>query len=134
MRTIKFRAWNKNTKEMDIVSCMNGLLDQDDNEFKYVNRSGWEWKNIELMQFTGLLDKNGKEIYEGDIVLGRFILEEVEGYIYLQLTEKEKKEQAKIFVIEDIFYPYVHQIPEDIEVIGNVFQDAHLLKENKNDS
>ncbi|WP_061328893.1 YopX family protein [Clostridium botulinum] len=62
MREIKFRAWNNshNTMEYDIqndydciLSCFGSFLN---NEF-------WE-----VMQYTGLKDENGKEIYEGDIV------------------------------------------------------------------
>lgn len=55
MRTIKFRHWDKNIKRMDYS----------DNEFVLVK----ETDDFIPMQFTGLFDKNGKEIYEGDIVL-----------------------------------------------------------------
>src|SRR4051812_17759551 len=64
MRTIKFRAWDKaNNKfhyDFDLTSQFDGRISW--------NYETTELTDIELMQFTGLLDKNGKEIYEGDIL------------------------------------------------------------------
>src|SRR5690606_22780185 len=80
-----------------------------------------------IQQYTGLKDKNDKEIYEGDILLGRFILDEVEDHIFLSLTEDEKETQSIVFVVDDIFYPYTNQIPEDLEVIGNIYENPELL-------
>jgi uncharacterized phage protein (TIGR01671 family) len=85
------------------------------------------WTDIEtsmpLMQYVGLKDKNEVEIYEGDVIKGVFLLDEVAGHIYLSLTAEEKKTQSKLFVIEDIFSPYITPLPEDIEVIGNIYED-----------
>jgi len=60
MREIKFRAWNKDDDVKEIV-CWEIILD--DGFDKYYSNP-----NTVLMQFTGLHDKNGKEVYEGDIV------------------------------------------------------------------
>ena len=74
-RVIKFRAWNKDHGKMHFGSS-NLLLDLGGNHY-------WQFgydapmpipkdeQNCILMQFTGLLDKHGKEIYEGDILCWR---------------------------------------------------------------
>lgn len=64
MREIKFRAWLKETKEMIPVYQIdfdNGIINSE---------SAWRMESEYILeQFTGLLDKNGVEIFEGDIVL-----------------------------------------------------------------
>ena len=59
-RVIKFRAWGNNSKEMMTWDKLRPNLSL---AFEQANRGA-----LELMQFTGLYDKNGKEIYEGDVV------------------------------------------------------------------
>ena len=141
MREIKFRAWDKKESKMyDVagISPHNEVM-----VAKPLLHGGSQYVLLEdihikkyqifykddgvLMQYTGLKDKNGKEIYEGDILLGRFILDEVEDHIFLSLTEDEKETQSIVFVVDDIFYPYTNQIPEDLEVIGNIYENPELL-------
>ena len=64
MREIKFRAWDKELKEMTEPWTIR-------REGQFVIPK-WAWqisqKDFDIMQFTGLKDMNGKEVYEGDIV------------------------------------------------------------------
>lgn len=122
MREIKFRAWGK-VKEHWIENFMSIPM-----------MAGMDLifiaTDIEITQYTGLKDKTGKEIYCSDIVKGYFNPDEVEDYIWLSLTDTEKETGVRIFVIpEDIVEFAREQYPDELEVIGNIYENPELLKE-----
>ena len=111
MRTIKFRAWKQSQKAMfypvetiNIIDLPQVMLEKGDDI---------------LMQFTGLLDKNGKEIYEGDIIKDqwseRYTVTFEDGCFYGKYKDREADADINIFHEESI-----------IEVIGNVHENPEL--------
>ena len=129
-REIKFRAWNKQRKEMfevanidfkeKKVTLTNGII-----RLPSVN-----FNDTELMQHTGLNDKNGKEIYEGDIVK----ILKLEGYgEYCDQVEYTGKIECYIseFRIQQLNLRLSDESIVEIEVIGNIYEHPELLENNK---
>lgn len=135
-RTIKFRAWLKKHKAMELVATMNNLLEPDDYDCKYVFVGGFhsgvhDWKDVEITQFTGLLDRNGKEIYEGDK-----LKVEIPGYIHGDI-EAEVEFNDGCFGIRVVGNPILNNAvgqfkafnkeTKGIEVIGNIYENPGEL-------
>lgn len=130
-RTIKFRAWDKTNNQWNSYGDRLYINAQDGSLLDVASQydTGGISEDLQLMQFTGLLDKNGKEIYEGDILKGYFNPDDVEDYIYNSLTAEEKESGTRLFTVEDIFYPYTNPLPDDLEVIGNIYENPELIQE-----
>ena len=130
-REIKFRIWDKDNNKMlhydnDIVPCitLNGVLQDCSKEVS----SNVSYK-YELMQFTGLKDKNGKEIFEGDI------MGEVLGGLYVKWCDKCKQFQLHILNLNecmacggDLHWSEFVTF-DDNEVIGNIYENKELVRE-----
>ena len=131
MREIKFRAWLKEEKKMVNVET----IDFTDKSIQYLEKNEFInayllrrmiFDDIELMQYTGLKDKNGKEIYEGDIL---FFRDENMKYVVVW--------QDAAFIIKSI---EIRKYSEKMcwlddteiccEIVGNIYENKNLLEEN----
>ncbi len=117
MREIKFRVWDKEKERLllvDIEGMDSGSMnvkDWDDVIYPF------DEDDCILMQYTGLKDKNGKEIYEGDIITI------YEGEI---MAEVKFKNGAFCY-----FYDNEHDFTDfgnDAEIIGNIYENPELLE------
>lgn len=124
MREIKFRAWDKS----------RGKFSNTGNLFMDIPRGTLWWQfgydinpvqdedNFILMQFTGLRDKNSKEIYEGDVI-ARYVknihsgkdVEAWRGKVEMQFGEWSASTEG------------LWRLQKDISIIGNVWENPDLL-------
>jgi len=122
MRKFKFRVWSHNLKHF----LNGGVVIQLDGQIDEVRAGEFlgEEPNAVIQQFTGLLDKNNKDIYEGDILkcIGHDGWFDSIGYYY----NMEVKFKLIPSGDSDIA-GYIH-IPQNREIIGNIFENPELLK------
>ena len=135
MRKIKFRAWSKQHKTMFDISYLRYNGDQTLREVGHALGSTRNVihvaNNYILMQWTGLKDKNGTEIYEGDIVRGKYGKNGiVKNYEIRWLIGHFAAVDRNNITGDEHYYPI--GLLEG-EVIGNIYEHPHLLKEVKND-
>lgn len=127
MREIKFRAFIKFNETMLQVSNIDFEqrevnLYSEDNKPNPCDR--YRFDDIVLMQFTGLDDKNGKEICEGDIVLSetgyKWVVEFFNGVYHMVEQRKKPSDVYNLFeYMQHIF---------DVEVVGNIYENLELLQ------
>lgn len=134
MRDLKFRAWDKENKIFQPV-----CVDTNGNAciFGY---AGLEIKFDNIQQYTGLKDKNGKEIYEGDIIRRTYkashYLNIIEEYDYIETIEvKWDDDNLSYNIPNNVFSffssPATHSLNPNglpmFEIIGNIFENPELI-------
>lgn len=135
-RIIDFRAWSHRYKKMFDVThldmssseVMTGYVDFEGNEGDIWDAM-FDGKDFTLMQFTGMLDKDGKRIYEGDIVSYREKTNE-HGDAQHLIAWVQYNSVACAFGIGrsevwNFFYDFGLT---DVKVIGNIYENPELLK------
>lgn len=116
MREIKFRAWDKDLKGWIVEKfwLSDGVV--------WIRRGDMLVQlETELVQFTGLQDKNDKQIYEGDILKHRV------GQIAEVIFERGGFKPRIVHQPASLLMPP----SEEIEVIGNIYSNPELLTSNK---
>ena len=127
----KFRAWIKTENcfadyiesirlyinEIDL--CWGGICESD----------CFDFKDVILMQSTGLKDKNGKEIFDGDIlacktddeVINLNVFWDEEHALFMFESKKYNEQEPLAELVEDNTYPF--------EIIGNIYENPELLED-----
>ncbi len=118
-REIKFRAWSKATEKMmdwDFIKSHGNL-----NKLLCLG-------HVEVMQFTGLTDKNGKEIYEGDNL--KLIADNGQSYGNYEVKQDLSSEYGIDFYLKrhDLTFNWgrlsrIKELMWNCEVIGNIFEN-----------
>jgi len=137
MREIKFRAWDKEQNKM--LTFNDGM----DGEYRY-HLCWWQsskvpypalYKNsccakqddYKIMQYTGLKDKNGKEIYEGDIVRNGSTHGNDPKQFTVVWNERDGAFNGRVGVSR-LPMSCAYWFYGDCEVIGNIYENPELLK------
>lgn len=134
MNNLKFRAYIKPIQKIvDVleINFKNKIATLDiDTKKVYPDVSFW-WKettvpfsNIEIMQSTGLKDKNGKEIFEGDIVSKENEYVVIKSFTGLWKAVSQKDDEKD----RELYFLTLADVCEDIEVIGNIYENEELLE------
>jgi uncharacterized phage protein (TIGR01671 family) len=138
-REIEFRAWTKKKEiqynvvpfEWDYVidtmwhKCIesngHGILGSGGTEAKF-EVGGYAIEEDDLMQFTGLKDRNGKEIYEGDILCNPNQLKGIVVYYEAGFHLEAKRKNGNIW-----YMPLNLGMLRNKEIIGNVYENPELI-------
>ena len=141
----RYRMWNRITSQLHLVDGLyfddkEAECVDDDNVLRFVS-----FKNVELMQSTGLKDKNGKEIFEGDIleIQGIKMIVKFGSYKYLE-TSKNNGHILGIlhdglgFYVEcinaadpDNISPFEPETLKNSQIIGNTYENRELLEDKE---
>ena len=145
MRDIKFRAYIRD-KNPRVPREINKIVEVKSlhlgSKKAIIGYSGGNYSirfdEIELMQYTGLKDKNGKEIYEGDIVKVKLYKGEEEEYFLGKveyfgsnfIVDSDNNSDYYVYDLDGFGIDFKYNL-EDCEVIGNIYENPELLEKGE---
>ena len=136
MREIKFRAWDKNDKRIFIdpqmIDFYNKKIGYMQYQTEYMPDTSYsipvgfeEFEYSELMEWTGLYDKNGEDIYEGDILFESF------GEKYYKVVFENGSFRAEFEGdFEEHSVDLIDVVAQGCEVVGNIYENPELIEED----
>lgn len=136
MREIKFRAWDKNDKRIFIdpqmIDFYNKKIGYMQYQTEYMPDTSYsipvgfeEFEYSELMEWTGLYDKNGEDIYEGDILFESF------GEKYYKVVFENGSFRAEFEGdFEEHSFDLIDVVAQGCEVVGNIYENPELIEED----
>jgi len=131
MRPIKFRAWIVSESRMIDVHQIDLKNFEIQELARPVRGHKWIWHedDFNLMQFTGLLDKNGKEIYEGDLVKEYWKPCGDDAVVCGEYIGEVFYEDAGYWTRSKNHHHAITETCDSYEVIGNIFEHGNLIEE-----
>lgn len=125
MREIKFRAWDAHKRMWTEYRIHDGVVYfLDKSTGVWVGKYDKRYKEFDLMQYTGLKDMKGKEIYEGDIVIHHSKMCKIIFNV----------EEARFVLRDDEFeleIPFTNNNNKRMEIVGNIYENPELLGEQE---
>ena len=136
-REIKFRAWDYDTNtmiypdsELETIFCFDKV------GLSVYHNNGQEMSSFELMQYTGLKDRNGKEIYEGDII--KYSSDVINSFYRANEIFREVRFKYGMYGIKGIedgtHIPFGNILKCQYEVIGNIYENPNFIGGEVNES
>lgn len=127
-REIKFRAWDKSIQKIQpVLGIIYDSSDANGNVTTAVKVPNDRWLHgvsFELMQYTGLKDRHGKEIYDGDIVSGQIWSWKEPRVFEVKWNDNGYQPFLEQYMTKEGEY---HLYPSTCEVIGNIYEHPELL-------
>lgn len=124
MKELKIKAWLKKEKKMVSIIGIDFNYEyirytEDDNLFNSDYKVA-EFKDIELLQFTGLKDNGGQELYEADVIKFNDGVDDIYGLISYD------DEDGTYRVSYENITEHLSEREGDFEIIGNIFENPDL--------